>query len=98
MPKPFTEWKVLPHSKLTTIEDDILTVVGDIPMPVANMERRMTVVRLRDGRLVIFSAVALDEEEMLALENFGEPVMLVRSPITAKPNSAVMFSGSRPES
>ena len=31
-------------------------------------------------------------------ENFGEPVMLVRSPITAKPNSGVMFSGSSPES
>src|SRR5258706_13740623 len=77
MPKPFTEWKVLPHSKLTTIEDDILTVVGDVPMPVANMKRRMTVVRLRDGRLVIFSAVALDEEEMRALEDFGEPAFLI---------------------
>ena len=77
MPKPFTEWKVLPHSKLTAIEDDILTVVGDVPMPVANLKRRMTVVRLRDGRLVIFSAVALDEEEMHALENFGEPAFLI---------------------
>ena len=37
MPRPFTEWKVLPHGKLTAIEDDILTVVGDIPMPVGNM-------------------------------------------------------------
>jgi len=77
MPKPFTEWKVLPHSKLTAIEDDILTVVGDIPMPVGDMKRRMTVVRLRDRRLVIFSAVALDEEEMHALENFGEPAFLI---------------------
>jgi len=77
MPKPFMEWKVLPHSKLTAIEDDILTVVGDVPMPVANMKRRMTVVRLRDGRLVIFSAVALDEEEMRALEDFGEPAFLI---------------------
>ena len=59
MSKPQTEWKVLPHGKLTAIEDDILTVVGDIPMPVGNMKRRMTVVRLRDGRLIIFSAVAL---------------------------------------
>ena len=31
-------------------------------------------------------------------ENFGEPVMFVRSPITAKPNSDVILSGSRPES
>jgi len=77
MPKPFMEWKVLPHSKLTAIEDDILTVVGDVPMPVANLKRRMTVVRLCDGRLVIFSAVALDEEEMRALEDFGEPAFLI---------------------
>ena len=77
MPKPFTEWKVLPHGKLTPIEDNILTVVGDIPMPVGDMKRRMTVVRLRDGRLVIFSAVALDEEEMRTLEEFGQPAFLV---------------------
>jgi hypothetical protein len=77
MPKPFTEWKVLPHGKLTAIEDDILTVVGDIPMRVGDMKRRMTVVRLRDRRLVIFSAVALDEEEMRALEEFGEPAFMI---------------------
>ena len=77
MPKPFTEWKVLPHGRLTPIEDNILTVVGDIPMPVGDMKRRMTVVRLRDGRLVIFSAVALDEEEMRTLEEFGQPAFLV---------------------
>jgi hypothetical protein len=77
MPKPFTEWKVLPHGKLTAIEDGILTVVGDIPMPVGDMKRRMTVVRLSDRRLAIFSAVALDEEEMHALEDFGEPAFLI---------------------
>ena len=77
MPQPFTEWKVLPHGKLTAIDDDILTVTGDIPMPVAEMKRRMTVVKLRDGRLVIFSAIALDEDEMRSLEDFGEPAFLV---------------------
>jgi hypothetical protein len=77
MPQPFNEWKVLPHGKLTTIEDDVLTVIGEIPMPVGDMMRRMTVVRLRDRRLVIFSAVALDEEEMRALEEFGDPAYLI---------------------
>jgi len=43
----------LPHGKLTAIDTDILTVVGDIPMPVGDLKRRMTVVRLRDRRLVI---------------------------------------------
>ena len=77
MPQPFTEWKVLPHGKLTAIDEDILTVTGDIPMPVAEMKRRMTVVKLRDDRLVIFSAIALDEDEMHSLEDFGEPAFLV---------------------
>jgi hypothetical protein len=77
MSQPLSEWKVLPHGKLTTIEDNILTVVGKISMPLAELPRRMTVVRLRDGRLVIFNAIALDEEEMRALEQFGEPAFLI---------------------
>ena len=77
MAKPFTEWKVLPHGKLTTVDDDILTVVGEIPMPVGNLERRMTVARLGDRRLVIFSAIALAEADMRALEDFGTPAYLI---------------------
>ena len=33
----------------------------------------------------------------ISFENFGEPVMFVRSPTTTKPISGVMFSGSSPE-
>src|SRR5258708_16093795 len=43
---------------------------GDFP-------RRMTVVRLRDRRLVIYSAIALDELEMGAIGGFGLPAFLV---------------------
>jgi hypothetical protein len=77
MVQPFTEWKVLPHGRLTAIDDNMLTVVGGIPMPVGNMKRRMTVVRLRGGRLVVFSAIALDENEMSLLEDFGDPAFLI---------------------
>jgi hypothetical protein len=77
MPQPFTQWKVLPHGKLSKIDDNILSVIGTIPMPVGNMTRRMTVVRLRGGRLVIFSAIALDESEMRVLEDFGKPAFLI---------------------
>src|SRR5262245_6548858 len=77
MPKPFTSWKVLEHGTLTPVDDDILSVIGTIPMPIGNLKRRMTVVRLRDGRLVIYSAVALDEEQMNALERYGEPAFLI---------------------
>ena len=77
MPRPFTEWKVLPHGRLTVVEDGILTVVGNIPMPVGDMKRRMTIVRLRDGRLVVYSAIALDEPEMRALEDYGTLAFMI---------------------
>ena len=77
MPKPFTEWTVLPHGKLTQLDDNLLSVTGDLHMPVGDFPRRMTVVRLPDRRLVIFSAIALAEAEMRALEAFGQPSYLV---------------------
>jgi hypothetical protein len=77
MPQPFTHWKVLPHDKLIAIDSDILTVTGEIPMPLGKFTRRMTVVRLQDSRLVIFSAIALDEAEMHGLENYGTPAFMI---------------------
>lgn len=77
MPKPFTEWTVLPHGKLARLDDNLLSVTGDLHMPMGDVPRRMTVARLRDGRLVIYSAIALDEAEMAALESFGDPGFLV---------------------
>ena len=77
MSRTLEEWKVLPHGKLTQVNDDILTVVGEIGMPLMKLPRRMTLVRLRDGRLVVFSAIALDEEEMRRIEAFGTPAFIV---------------------
>jgi hypothetical protein len=73
----FKEWTVLPHSKLTRVDDDLLTVTGNLPMPMGEFPRRMTVVRLRDGRLVVYSAIALDGPEMQALEAWGRPSFLI---------------------
>ena len=77
MPRPLREWKVLPHGKLSVVDDNLLSVVGELPMPIGDFPRRMTVARLQDDRLVIFSAIALDEDEMRALEEFGQPAFLV---------------------
>lgn len=77
MAKPFRKWTVLPHGKVSSLDDNLLTVVGDLPMPFGDFPRRMTVVRLQDARLVIFSAIALDEHEMQALEAFGAPSFLI---------------------
>ena len=52
MAAPNTQWKVLPHGALSEVDTDLLCVVGELPMPLMDLPRRMTVVRLRDGRLV----------------------------------------------
>jgi len=77
MPQPFQTWQVLPHSQLSVVDGNLLTVVGDLSMPIGDFPRRMTAARLGDGRLVIFSAIALEEHEMRALEKFGLPTFLI---------------------
>jgi len=78
MAKPFTEWTVLPHGPLTRVDENLMTVTGKLNMPpMGEVDRRMTRVRLRDGRLVIYSAIALDEPGMRQLENFGKPAFLI---------------------
>ena len=76
MTAPHKEWTVLPHGKLTRLNDRILTVVGDLKMPLLELPRRMSVVRSTTG-LVIFSAIALNEAGMAELEAFGRPAFLV---------------------
>jgi hypothetical protein len=77
MTKPYENWNVLPHDKLEQVDEGILTVVGQISMPLGTLPRRMTVVRLRDSRLVVWSAIALDENEMARLEALGRPAFMI---------------------
>lgn len=77
MTQPFQQWTVLPHGRLLQIDEGMLTVVGEIPMPLLVLPRRMTVVRLAGKRLVIFSAIALGAQEMAVLEAFGRPAFLI---------------------
>jgi hypothetical protein len=77
MTKPYKDWHVLPHGELTEIDDGILTVVGHIKMPLMDLPRRMTVVRLNDARLVVWSAIALDDTQMHRLEALGRPTFMI---------------------
>jgi hypothetical protein len=77
MTAPFKQWTVLPHGPLTRVNDRIVTVVGNLKMPLLELPRRMTVVRTSTGDLVIFSAVALNEAGMGSLETSGRPAFLV---------------------
>jgi len=76
--KPHSEWTVLPHGKLKRLEHNLLSVTGTMNMPpMGAVTRRMTIVRLGDGRLIIYSAISLDEVEMNALESYGTPAFLI---------------------
>lgn len=77
MPKPKLEWEVLPHGPLREIDRDIQVVEGEIPMPLLDLPRRMTIIRLANRDLLIWSAICLDEAEMEAIEGYGRPAFLV---------------------
>lgn len=73
------EWKVDPHGPIEALDDGLWTVAGEITMPLGHFPRRMTIVRLVDGRLVIWSAVPLADEAMRQLDAFG-PVSYIVVP------------------
>lgn len=77
MTAPHTQWTVLPHGRLQPLGARILTVTGTVKMPIGTFERRMTAVRLGEGDLVLYSPVALGEDEMRRLEAFGRPAWLI---------------------
>jgi len=77
MTAPHQTWTVLPHGEFSEVDDGVWTIVGQIPMPMGMLDRRMTVARLTDGRLVLFSTIALEEEQMEQLEGFGAPAFFV---------------------
>ena len=77
MAKLHDEWKVLPHGPLQEVAPGLLTVVGQIPMPLGNFPRRMTVVGLSGARTAIWSPIALGEAEMARIERLGPPAFLI---------------------
>ena len=59
------------------IAPGLLTVVGQIPMPLGNFPRRMTIIALDKGRTTIFSPIPLREEAMGGIEALGTPAFLI---------------------
>lgn len=74
MPKALTSWSVSPHGPLVQLEDNLWRVEQALPQ---TLPRVMTVVRMSDGRLIVHSAIALDEASMKRLEQAGEVAFLV---------------------
>jgi hypothetical protein len=74
MAKCFTEWTVLPHDPIEKHSQSLWSVSGKMP---GGNQRRMTIAKRADGKLVIHNAIALSDEEMRELEAFGKPGYLV---------------------
>jgi hypothetical protein len=73
MAKPFETWTVLPHDPIEKLEQNLWRVEGRVD----RLTRVMVVVRLGDGRLVIWNGIALDDAEMNELEAWGKPAFLI---------------------
>ena len=66
------------HGLPQQLAPNIWQVVGALPFP---LPRNMTVVRLADGGLLLYSVVAMDDAGMAALEALGTPrYMVIPSP------------------
>ncbi|HEY4106256.1 MAG TPA: hypothetical protein VGM44_20290 [Polyangiaceae bacterium] len=75
-PRP---WTVLEHSAIEVIDDNLWGVVSPVPdFPKGTgMDRRMSIVRLADGRLVFHNAVPLNEESLARVSAWGKPSILI---------------------
>lgn len=65
----FKEWTVLKHGPIEKLSNNLWSVEGWMPK---GNQRRMTIARLNDGRLIVHNAMALGPEEMKELDQFGK--------------------------
>ena len=70
MAKVSSEWTVREHGELEALSDNLWRVEGTVPGMA--LRRVMTVARTRAGKLVLHSAIALDEQRAKQLEALGE--------------------------
>jgi hypothetical protein len=68
------EHRIFPHGMPEQLAPNLWQVRGSMALP---LRRNMTVYRLDDGRLVLYSVVAMNEEGMKALEALGRPAIMV---------------------
>ena len=75
MAKTHKTWSVLPHGPIQRLTENLWWVQGTLAG--MSLKRTMTIARMQDGRLVIHSAIALDEGGMHEIEAWGTPAYLL---------------------
>lgn len=75
-PRP---WIVTPHSAVEAVDENLWCVAGPVPgFPKGSgMDRRMSIIRLADGRLVFHNAVPLDDAALEKVRAWGKPSILI---------------------
>jgi hypothetical protein len=70
-------WTVQHYQPIQKLEENLWTIDGQIRIPGGILPRKMTLIRLSDGLLVIHSPIPLDELDMLEVERWGKPAFCV---------------------
>jgi len=75
-PRPYV---VTRHDPIERLDLNLWTVNGDVPdFPKGSgMGRRMSIVRLGDGRLVFHNAIPLDDQSLTQVMAWGKPSILI---------------------
>ena len=77
MSKLNSEWLIGSHGPAEMLDDGLLTVAGEIRMPLGNFPRRMTAVRLKSGKVAIWSAMSVSEPVLKRIQEMGEIGFLI---------------------
>lgn len=79
MAKPPRPWIVTRHGPLQQLEENLWVVTSDVPgfPPGVGFDRRMTIVRLSDGRLLFHNAIPVDEPTLAQIQALGRPSILL---------------------
>jgi hypothetical protein len=72
-------WTVTRHEPIEELEENLWAVNGEVPgFPVGSgMLRRMSIIKLGDGRLVFYNAIPLDDEALAKVRAWGKPSILI---------------------
>jgi hypothetical protein len=75
MPNAPGDWKPLPHDPIEKLSENLWRVSGSLAG--MSLRRTMTIARLGGDRLILHSAIALDEAAMKQIEAWGTPTYLI---------------------
>lgn len=71
----FTTWTVCPHKPIEKLAPNLWRVSGTMPAR-ETQQRQMVLAKLKDGRVIVHNAIALEDKEMAELEAWGQPALI----------------------